>query len=140
MSLIKSQQYLKLPSREKTVYIAVIFAAVLFVNICGCQSYGYQGIMPNQPARHYTGRTEYGNPSFVFDAPQIRGSGSNISSEQFLRRPWPVSPEAYHPVSTYDISSYEEDFYSYQYISSSGSPYQYFHRRPYGNRVRTSYL
>jgi hypothetical protein len=140
MSLNKLQKYQRLPGRQNAVYMAVIFAGLLSVTICGCESYDHRVNVASLPVSRSPSQIRHNNPNFVFDVPAVRGSsGNNISSEQFFRYPWPVSSEAYYPVTTYDVSSYDEDFYSDQYITSSGTPYQNVHKRTYGGRMQTSY-
>jgi len=139
MSISKPQEYRKLPGRQRAVCMAVILASLLSVTICGCESYTHQERMSPLPVGHGYGQTGRSNPNFVFDVPKVRGGNNNVSSEGFLRNPWPVSPEASRPVTTYDISSYDENFYSDQYISSSGTPYQHVHKRTYGRRTQESY-
>jgi hypothetical protein len=139
MSLSKLQEYRKMPGQQSAVCIAAILAGLLSITICGCESYNHKERMAPLPVSHGYSQAGRSNPNFVFDVAEIRGSNTNVSSEGFLRNPWPVSSEAYHPVTTYDVSSYDEDFYSDQYISSSGTPYQNVHKRTYGRRMQESY-
>jgi len=101
--------------------------------ICGCSSYDEDMVWEdaynnfNQPCQY--------NPRFIFDNVGKNNRICQISSEQFGRLPWPVSPDAYYYVNGADIISYREDYYDYQYQSADGRPRNRLYSRMHGYRT-----
>ena len=104
---------------------------LVFVTTSGCNSYnatmGWVG--PLEPSR--TGC----NPKLIFDMPAPSSRDHFISSEQFIRAPWPASPEARRHVSDVEITTYREDILNEQYDFGTSKPRNRFRNRLRSQRV-----
>jgi hypothetical protein len=95
---------------------------------------GYEKFVSRSPLSGY-------NPFFVFDHPSnIQRSVDNgsVNSEGFFRDRWPSSG-AGAIVENGEAMSYNEDFYSDQYVDGNNNPYQYYHLRQSGSRQTSGY-
>lgn len=101
---------------------------LIFVTASGCNSYNatmdWDGTLQPPPIGC--------NPKFIFDMPATSSRDHFISSEQFIRAPWPASSMAKCYVTDVEITTYREDILNEQYDLGSGKP----HNR-LRNRLRT---
>ena len=120
-----------------------LFLAINIVIICtitGCsQQVDSESAWINRMYPSHNSHLANYNPNFVFDPPCARPSRPYISSEVIGRSKWPASPEAIKHVSSGNVVTYRERYYSDQYLNSSNVPQERFHRRVYGERQRYSY-
>ena len=104
-----------------------LLSCLFALNSCNCISYDkdvawIESLYPPTPA--YSP-----NPKFIFDMPKNSNRTRHISSEQFKRNPWPVSPEAHSYISQDDTITYREYYTSDQYVNGSGKARDRYHLR-----------
>ncbi len=118
----------------------LVIGIVIISTITGCnQQADMESVWINRMYPSYNSHLASYNPNFVFDPPQTRSSRPYISSEVIGRSKWPASPEAIKHVSSGNVVTYRERYFSDQYLNSSNIPQERFHRRVYGERNRYSY-
>ena len=105
----------------------IILTCIIALTSCNCKSYDKD---ISWIENHYPQNTTYlHNPKFIFDMPKISHRRNHISSEQFKRNPWPVSPEAYSYISDGDSITYRQYYFSDQYVNDSGKARDRYHLR-----------
>ncbi|MBN1845329.1 MAG: hypothetical protein JW810_06565 [Sedimentisphaerales bacterium] len=112
---------------------------ILFVIPLGCSSNENNGpakIWRSQYHPYQLPTSGVFDSGFLFSRQFSKSQAAGLTaSEQFGRRPWPVSPEAVRIISPSETVIYDQFFFDDQYVTANQLPRSYYHRRTRGYRV-----
>ena len=112
----------------------ILLSLIIAVTLSGCKCYDEDVAWIEELYQPVKTTTSY-NPKLIFDMPSDCRREQYISSEQFGRAPWPISPEALSYINDAEIISYRENFLSDQYLQGDHRPRDRYKRRIRGYRV-----
>ena len=119
--------------------LILVVNIVIILTLCGCSTYNNKDKDIDWINKLYTTCPQPYNPNFVFDSPSPRHIPNQADSQHFYRNPWPTSTEARKYISTDEVITYSEEYYSNQRQDSNQNLSNNYNIRIRGYRSGYSY-